>query len=97
MNGGIDLKKRLESFILFRRPFVFLVRRHEVNSPFAFTPPPTRRGAPVWRSFWRIRFAGPVFRFGQNPVFGVCFGLAVSDMRVRTIFCRYRNEPTPAF
>src|ERR1700688_3604938 len=33
MNGGIDLKKRLESFILFRRPFVFLVRRHEVTSP----------------------------------------------------------------
>src|ERR1035437_4217426 len=33
MNGGIDLKKRFESFILFRRPFVSLVRRHKVTSP----------------------------------------------------------------
>src|ERR1700675_2473211 len=59
--------------------------------------PPTRRGAPVWRSFWRIRFAGPVFRFGQNPVFGVCFGLEVSDMRVRTISRLYGDAPTAVF
>jgi hypothetical protein len=43
MNGGIDLKKRFESFILFRRPFVCLVRRHKVYFPFAFSPISTSR------------------------------------------------------
>src|ERR1019366_8509341 len=38
MNGGIDLKKRFESFILFRRPFVSLVRRHKVTSPSPLAP-----------------------------------------------------------
>src|SRR5665811_689277 len=38
MNGGIDLKKRFESFILFRRPFVSLVRRHKVTSPWPSAP-----------------------------------------------------------
>jgi hypothetical protein len=46
---------------------------------------------------WHIRFAGPVFRFGQNPALGFCFGLEVSDMRVRAISRRYGNEPTAAF
>src|SRR5271155_4460733 len=46
---------------------------------------------------WRNRFAGPVFRFGQNPVLGFRFGLKVSDVRVRAISCRYRNEPATAF
>jgi hypothetical protein len=48
-------------------------------------------------SLWRIRLAGPVFRFGQNPVLGFCFGREVSDMRVRTISCLYRNEPATGF
>jgi hypothetical protein len=46
---------------------------------------------------WHIRFAGPVFRFGQNPALGFCFGLEVSDMRVRTISRLYGNESTAAF
>ena len=48
-------------------------------------------------SLCRIRFAGPIFRFGQNPVLGFCFGREVSDMRVRTISCLYRNEPATGF
>jgi len=51
----------------------------------------------VLGSLCRIRFAGPVFRFGQNPVLGFCFGREVSDMRVRTISCLYRNEPATGF
>jgi hypothetical protein len=51
----------------------------------------------VLGSLCRIRFAGPVFRFGQNPVLGFCFGREVSDMRVRTISCFYRNEPATGF
>jgi hypothetical protein len=41
-----------------------------------------QRGQPG-RSFWRIRFAGPVFRFGRNPVLRLCFGLEVPDMGSR--------------
>src|ERR1700730_9057033 len=48
-------------------------------------------------SLWRIRFVGPVFRFGQNPVLCFCFGLEVSDMRVRTVARLYRNKPATAF
>jgi hypothetical protein len=56
---------------------------------------------PCWRlmqrgqpggSFWRIRFAGPVFRFGRNPVLRLCFGLEVPDMGVGTIPCLYRSN-----
>jgi len=36
MNGGIGLKKRFKSFILFRHAFLVVVRRHRVFFPFAF-------------------------------------------------------------
>jgi hypothetical protein len=48
-------------------------------------------------SLWRIRFAGPVFRFGRNPVLGLCFGLEVPDVGVRAVPCLHGNEPTAAF
>jgi hypothetical protein len=49
MNGGIGLNKRFELSILFRRPFVSLVRRHEVTS----SSPSARALGVAVRLSWR--------------------------------------------
>ena len=64
------------------------VRRRLSPSRFPVSDRPSRR---------RIRFAGPVFRFSQNPVLGFRLGREVSDMRIRTIPRLYRNEPAAFF
>jgi hypothetical protein len=44
----------------------------------------------------RIRFAGPVFRFGRNPPPGFFLSRKIADVRLRTVACYYGNEPGTA-
>jgi len=44
----------------------------------------------------RVRFAGPVFRFGCNPPLGFFLNQKIADVRLRTVACRYGNEPSTA-
>ena len=45
---------------------------------------------------WRIRFAGPVFRFGRNPALGLFLSRKIADVRLRAVACYYGNEPGTA-
>jgi hypothetical protein len=44
----------------------------------------------------RIWFDGPVFRFGFNPPPGLFLSQKIADVRLRTVACRYGNEPSTA-
>lgn len=51
----------------------------------------------VWGSLWRIRLAGPVFRFGDNPLLRLFLSGKIANVRFGAEAGRYRNEPAAAF